>query len=79
MYGKNINSLIVVQGWHLRDDSYLESTSLIASVCAVAIATAVSQSFEGKSTLRTYCYLTVMRLSCELERNQDMVLRRHPW
>ena len=55
MYGKIINSLSVVQGWHLRDESYLEDTRLIASVCAVAMATAVSQSFEIKSTIETYC------------------------
>lgn len=53
-YGKTINGFLLVEGWHLRYIFCLVAASLIASICVVAVATAVGQSFEAGLTAGSY-------------------------
>ena len=53
-YGKTVNGFMLVQGWHLRYLFCLVISSLVASICVVAIATAVCHSFEAGLTAGSY-------------------------
>jgi hypothetical protein len=53
-HGKTINAFKIVKGWRVRYMLCLFTAGILGSICVVAIATSMNQSFESGLTAGSY-------------------------